>query len=370
MTIGFKRRFTWFLRKLFWKHQLLRLFIIVAFIWIIGASGLWLVEHRANPKYFSRLPEASWSIAVYLFSGLDRGEPVTAAGKIIVTSVLILSLGVVGVFTGTIASILVEQRIGRRRLMPKYKLSEHIVICNWNDEGEPVIMQLHAAIVKEKRPVVIVSEHTDEIDFREKEEFAELEDVYLIKGDPTNEAVLRRANIQDAFSVIILADPHQGKLADARSILICMAINHACKELGRRKVNIVVETVDPRNVTHLDRAGADEIVSSGEFGLKLLAQSALSHGLSRVYSDLLTVSAETNEVYLKRIPSRFIGKTFGQLAEAMAQKRDGENPAILIGVKRGDRILVNPRESDFGTFSDNDEIVVISFEDPSIENVL
>lgn len=369
MAVALKRKTIWFLRRLLWRHQLLRLLITIAVIWVIGATGLWLAEHRANPRYFGKIPEAYWSIAVYLFSGLDRGEPQTVLGKIIVTTVLILSLGIVGIFAGTIASILVEQRTGRRRHMPQYKLGEHIVICNWNEKGEPVIMQLHAAIVRDKRPVVIVSDDTDAIDFKEKEEFAELEDVYLIKGDPSNEVVLKRANIQDAFSAIVLADPEQGKLSDAKSILVCMAVNHVCKELGRKKPNIVVEVVDPRNVPHFERAGADEVVSSGEFGLRLLAQAALSHGLSEVYNDLLTVSADTNEVYLKPIPRGFIGKTFGELSEAMARKRDGENPAILVGVQSDGRILVNPKKKQFREFSENDRIVVIAFEDPNLEGV-
>ncbi len=360
----------WLMRKIFWKHQLLRLFIVIGLIWVAGGSVLWLAEHRANPEYFGSLPEAYWSIAVYLFSGLDRGEPVTVIGKIIVTTVLILSLGVVGLFAGTIASIFVEERMGRRRLMPKYKLAEHIIICNWNERGEPLIGQLHAAIVKDKRPVIVLSEHTDDIDFHEKEEYAHFGDVYLIKGDPTNEAVLKRANVDDAFSIIVLADPNQGKLCDAKSILVCMAIIDLCKQLGSNKPNIVVEVVDPKNVPHLRRSGADEIVSPGEFGLKLLAQAALSHGLSQVYENLLTVSPETNEVYLKRVPPGFIGKTFGELSEAMARKRDSQNPAILVGVKSGGKILVNPKKKDFETFSDNDEIVVISFEDPSTEQIL
>lgn len=370
MAVRFKRRFGWWMRKLFWKHQLLRLFVIIGLIWIAGASVLWLAEHKENEEYFGSLPDAYWSIAVYLFSGLDRGEPVTATGKIIVTTILILSLGVVGIFAGTIASIFVEERMGRRRLMPKYKLAEHIIICNWNERGEPVIGQLHAAIVKDKRPVVVLSEHSDDIDFQEQEQFAHLEDVYQIKGDPTNEAVLKKANVQDAFSIIVLADPDQGNLCDAKSILVCMAINDVCKTPGKRKPNIVVEVVDPKNVPHLRRSGADEIVSPGEFGLKLLAQAALSHGLSRVYDNLLTVSAETNEVYLKPVPSGFIGKTFGELAEVMARERDPRNPVILVGVKTGDKIFVNPKKKDFETFSEKDEIVVISFEDPSLGQML
>ena len=34
--------------------------------------------------------------------------------------------------------------------MPSYELKDHIVICNWNDKGLPIIRELHAEIVKHK----------------------------------------------------------------------------------------------------------------------------------------------------------------------------------------------------------------------------
>jgi voltage-gated potassium channel Kch len=54
-----------------------------------------------------------------------------------------------------------------------------------------------------------------------------------------------------------------------------------------RLITISVECHNPKNRNHLRKAGADEIISSDELGLRLLARSALFHGMTRVYQELL-----------------------------------------------------------------------------------
>ena len=193
----------------------------------------------------------------------------------------------------------------------------------------------------------------------------EFQDVYLVKGDPASEVMLRRANVQFAYSAVVLADPADGNLADAKSILIAMAVRSVCSDAGVPKTYVCVEGVAPQNVDHLQRAGADEIVSASDFAMMLLSQSALSHGLGTVYRDLLTVSGETNEIYILPIPEDFIGKSFSELGAAMFQNRDPQNPVILIGAVRDGGILVNPQAEKLPAFSEGDKAVVIAFERPS-----
>ena len=220
------------LLHLFERYRFVRLTLFVLALWIAGAAALWIVEGRDNPEEFGNLPSAFWNIAVYLLSGLDTATPRTGIGRGIVAVVLVLGVGIVAVFTGTIASVLVERRIGRRRLMPSYELNDHIIVCNWNEKGLPIVKQLHASIVRLKRPIVIVAERLEEVDLPDKEDMPELEDVYLIKGDPTQEHSLKRANVHLSFSVIVLADPEQKHLADAKNVLICMAMSSLCKQEG------------------------------------------------------------------------------------------------------------------------------------------
>lgn len=351
------------LRKLLRDYPFVKLLVMIAVLWLGGGIFLRLVEGGSNQE-FDSMPKAMWNIAVYLLSGLDSGIPQSLAGRIGATVVLVLSLGVVAIFTGSIASFLVERRLGKERRMPGYNLEGHIVICNWNDKGIPVIRELHADIVRDKRPIVVISDSPEAADLPEEDDMPEFEDVFLIKGDPANEVTLKRANVHSAYSVVVLANPADGDLADAKSILIAMAVRSACSKEGAEKTHVCVESISAQNAEHLRRAGADEIVSASDFAMMLLSQSALSHGLGAVYRNLLTVSAQTNEVYILPVPEEFIGRSFSDLGAALFARRDPQNPVILIGAATKDGIAVNPRPGEIGAFAEGDKAVVIAFERP------
>ena len=337
--------------------------MLIVAMWVTAALLLRLTEGRSNNE-FDTMPKALWNIAVYLFSGLDSGMPRTLFGRTVVTAVLIVSVGLVALLTGSVASFLVERRLGRRRRMPTHDLKNHIVICNWNDKAVPIIVELHADIVRDKRPIVIVSASTDAADVPEEDDMPQFQDVYLIKGDPAKELMLKRANVHQAHSVIVLSDPADGALADAKSILIALAVRSLCDAHDTEKTHVCVECISAQNIEHLRRAGADEIVSAADFATMLLAQAALVHGLSKVYHNLLTVSGETNEVYVVPVPDAYVGKSFAELGADMFRSRDKENPAILIGAMTADGLMVNPQSDRLRVFRQGDRAIVISWELP------
>jgi voltage-gated potassium channel len=351
------------IRKFLNKNKLLRLLLIIIIIWLIGASLLLMTEGLRNSD-FDSLGKSLWNIAIYLFSGLDSGVPTTVVGRVIVTVILIVSLGIVGVFTATLASIMVERRLGGKRMIPKQGLKDHIVICNWNEKGLAIIREAHAAIIEDRRPIVIISESADSIQLPDDEDAPEFEDVYLVQGDPTNQVILKRAGVHRAYSAIILVQAEEQDIADSKSILICMAIKGICAEQSTEKTYITVEGVATRYIDHLRKVGADEIISANDFTTLLLSQSALVHGLSDVYRNLLTVSEETNEIYLVPVTDEFVGRTFTELGVQILENRRDENPVVLIGVKTDGMIYVNPRSHEFERLKSGDEAIVIAFERP------
>ena len=86
---------------------------------------------------------------------------------------------------------------------------------------------------------------------------------------------------------------------------------------------------------------------------------------SSVYQNLLTISEETNEIYLIPVPKEYIGKRFSDLGANIFSSRDSKNPVIPIGVKSGNRVLLNPKSSVFDNFQKGDEVIVIAFELPN-----
>ena len=188
------------------NNKLIRLLFIIVFIWLVGTLLLWLFEYRVNPKEFSSFGESFWNMSIYLFSGLDKGAPVTVRGRLLVTIILILSLGIVGIFTATIASIFITDALKGRSKMPSRGFKDHIIICNWNRRGLHLIKELHNPVLKSIRPIVIVADYEDTIELPQEDEDERFKGVYFVKGDPTDETILNKAYLQTAYSVIIISD--------------------------------------------------------------------------------------------------------------------------------------------------------------------
>jgi voltage-gated potassium channel len=244
-------------------------------------------------------------------------------------------------------------------------MEDHLVLCNWAPRGLEWIREVHAKIIQEKRPIVIIHDEPDEIDLPDKQDEAAFSDVYIVKGDPTSEIMLRRAKVGRAHSVVILTDHREGKHADGKSILTCIALRYICR--GEKQPSSVAECLYPSNRHHLKKAGADEIISSTDLGLRLLARTSLFHGMTRVYQELLTVGRDANEMYLLPAPENLVGKDFVELAGMFLRYRGDRKSCLLLGIQRDEEMMLNPIGGEAGPLQAADQLILLSrvFLDPS-----
>ena len=210
------------------RNQVGRIAVAVVLTWLCGATVLHFLERGDAEGSFTTWGDSLWGVWVMLFSGLDAANPKTLAGRIISMVILVLGVGLAGLFTASVASILIERYL-RRRDVSTFEMDQHLVLCNWSSRGLEWIREVHNKTITEKRPVVIIHDETDAIDLPDKQDEAAFSDVYIVKGDPTSEVVLRRAKVSRAHSVVVLADEREGKHADGKSILTCIAIKSICK---------------------------------------------------------------------------------------------------------------------------------------------
>lgn len=343
---------------------------LIIIVWFSGAIFLYIYEGDSNPA-FDSVGKAYWNIAVYLFSGLDSGVPLTTAGKFTVAIILVISAIGVAVLTASIASLLVEFRAKGRFLMPStYTPRNHIVICNWNKKGLPLLQELHSEILSIKRTIIVISESDGACEFPEDQGDSAFDNVMLVRGNPARDYVLRRANVQEAHSVIILSESAGTANADGHAMMVCMAIKSVCDESGSKPSYITAEVDDPKNVHHFKRAGADEVVCEGDYGMRLLAQSAVEHGLTNVYKNLLTFSANTNELYVLDIPESVIGLSFSELGKKIYEARSNFEPVILVGCKTAEgEFLLNPRSAE-QKFRPDDKAIVVAWQRPKSLSLL
>jgi hypothetical protein len=145
---------------------------------------------------------------------------------------------------------------------------------------------------------------------------------------------------------------------------------------------VCVEVVNHRRTALIRDAGADETVCHEDYGLGVLTQASLVENVAGVYHELLTFSEGTNEVFLLRGPGDglgthvpadvwdrlFQGKTFEQAAEAFTRGHARcTNPALLIGLRRAGKLLLNPNSP--VTLDRHDDLIVLARNVPSPEHL-
>lgn len=337
------------------EKNILKLILTLVITWVVGTllvSGFEGLSPKGNEAFHS-ISNTFWNIAVYLFSGLDSEFPNTALGKTAAISILVISTVTIAMLTGALASMFFEYRSRGRLNMPKsYKPDDHVIICNWNNKVIPLIKQIHAEELLEQRAVIIISDNPNAGQFEENEISnpesygGEFDTVYLIKGDPSQDRILRRANPAAAHSIIVLADDQEPN-PDGKSIFVCMAIREIVNGHNfKGKCYIIVETMRSENVSHFERAGADDVICTEEYGMLLLSQTSYQHGIAQVYKDLMTFSDEgrdSNELYKVDVPESDIGLTFKELGAKIYEHRINTDPIILIGaVSTNGEYILNP----------------------------
>lgn len=137
-------------------------------------------------------------------------------------------------------------------------------------------------------------------------------DLQFILGDFASEEILRKANVEKAKNVLILADEthqEQHEKADERTI-ICA---HSVRFLSP-KVKICAELLAGNNKSHLQRMKVEDIVVSTDYAGFILAQSAISPGIPQVLENILSPK-DANTILRVKIPHNLSGRSFKDALE-------------------------------------------------------
>lgn len=290
---------------------------------VAGTYGLYHFEHQVNDAYRT-VPQAVWGTVVLVTSGMDYAQPMTTGGMVTSAVVALGGVGLLGLFTATVTTFLVDLHQRRRRGRLPVKDQNHFVVCGWNEKGPEIVAQLTSETTGQRHQVVVIDSC--------EETPLEHPQVHFVHGDPTEEETLGRANVGAAKRALVLpAAGHHD--ADGHSLLVTLALRSFNPELY-----ICVEVLHPRHIVHIKRAGADEIISSTELAANMLAQAALTPGVTRLYDEILS-NRYGQEVYRIPVGARIAGKPVQEAATVVSQ----QEPVLILAVDSGGgEVRVNP----------------------------
>lgn len=329
------------LARFFYRENLHRVLAVIFALGISSAIALWWIEPGR--------PLADWlwwSVVTLTTVGYGDLTPASNSGRLIGVVLMLSGIGVLGMFTATIASFFVELQLRRDRGMKSFELHKHYIFCEWGARAKAVYQELRSDPRTADSPILLLTDSVDSVPVDD-------DDFHFIYGEP-NEENLERAGVGQASTVVVFGDQRLDPVArDAKVVLTALTIEHM-----NREVYTVVELVREENARHCERAHADEIIVGDQLSSRLLASAAIDHGLSRVLSELLS-ARYGNDLRRIDLPTELVGKTF---LEVMTEMKSSDTCTVL-SVTRGNEAITNPKSS--MVLQAGDSLIVIASGRPS-----
>lgn len=276
----------------------------------------------------------------------ELGEPQSSslAVKVVVLVSLFSSIAFLAIITGAVTTGFVQFAFKGGRIVKQVNLSDHIVICGWNFQGERILQEILVGAAQ--RDIAILAK----LERRPVKE----DRVLFVSGDPTQDDDLIRAGVKRAESVIILSDISKpDNEADAAALMITLAV-----ESLNRGTHTSVQVRNAENRIHLERAHADEIICLDQMGGSLVVASTTNHGISHVMNELLTFNSGSEFYrYDKRLSDKIVGMEFAEAIRSLAESR-----IILIGIEtmNSDELQTQLSDDVFHPHGEDNRVIIVN----------
>ena len=286
--MGFRKRYAYrkdaTRLKLSTKAAAIVLLVNILLVIMFGSMVLLHFEKHKNPRV-NTYGDAVWLTWVTITTvGYGNNYPVTTAGKWTIVVIMVLGVGMLtSYFSLRSAKKVRDVQTKRKGLNVKISSRDHYVVLGWNERAPSLLENLRKLLEPERTAVLLMCD-------LEEQPFDD-DYIFYMRGRPTSERDLKRANVSEARVAILLAndDPEtSGSDIDAKTVLTALTIHSL-----NPAVRMTAEVLESENIHHLELAGVNEVLDSNLVLGSLLARSAKSFGLIGFVTQIMT--AEPSE---------------------------------------------------------------------------
>ncbi len=289
--------------------------VVVVFVFVTS----WPLMALAEPDGSEIVePATYWWYFVVTAATVGYGDffPTTAAGHIVGTYVIVGGIATLTTVFARLASMLERAKGRRMQGAISVDASDHIVLLGYTPgRTEGIVTEL---LAESSRRVVLCA--WDEVATHPVPE----QDIDFVRGDLSEEDVVRRAGVHRARAVLVDARD------DNEALAIAVTVHHV--NPGSHLVVALRDLARASLLRHVD-----EHVHCVQWHTPwMITEELTSPGIAEVYTELMTPGG-TN-TYSTRLPA-----SLGPVLVSDCQRALGHRyAATLLAVRAGDELLVSP----------------------------
>ncbi|MBQ9538624.1 MAG: NAD-binding protein [Treponema sp.] len=245
-------------------------------------------------------------------------------------SLLLLLLGmafwsvVIGKITSVIMDIQTKNNKGLKKIRP---MKGQFLLCGWRSGFEKLLETVMRSNPDITPDMIILVNNAPPENMESLREDSRFKGVKYVAGDFSDTETLRRAHIETASRILVIADSVTGKSApmevDSRTVLAVLTMKNL-----NPSVYISAELLDEKLAEHLRLAHCDEIILTQEYEHSLLATASSGQGYSNVIKALISDDSDTG-IIVATFPQGYVGKSYGDLESYYTKQ--GEDK-VLVGL--------------------------------------
>ncbi len=305
--------------------QLLKVTLLTVVMVGFSSSGFMFFELADKPN-LSWADAIWWSVVTMTTVGYGDLFPVTPGGRYIIGfPTMIVGISILGYLLSTVATFLIEARSKALRGEMEILLKDHILLINFPSLGRirSILVELSQADKTKDKPITLIDDQLDELP-------AELAaaGVKFVKGNPSKESTLDRANYREASFAMILSQDANDPSSDNDCLAASLMLEHLYPEIFT-----VAECIDPERTELFYKAGCDSVVCHTALATNLVVHELLDPGVQRVI-DEGTNNADGQQFYMVPVTTDGVWST--------VQTKLSAQGCIALGVEQAAKVHLNP----------------------------
>jgi len=232
-----------------------------------------------------------WAIVTASTVGYGDIAPHTKYAKILTLVLIIFSTIAVSLFTAIVTSRLITKTIFKIKEWENLEsIENHLIICGY----KPQFKVLINGFLQTKNRfgvdniVVINEELTPEIEIL----LEEIKTIKFVEGDFAEEEILKKAKANKANKAIVISENNE--TSDSKVLATSILLKSLNKD-----IYLIVEIINPKFETYLEKIGCDEIILSEEYNKYILSKAITDPGVSKVIGTLIKDKSFKIEIFKK-----------------------------------------------------------------------